>query len=515
MKDLLKEQKQRLLLCLGSVFFWGLLAHAYGFLRCNLSHDALNAFVATPREEIWKVELGRFLVPVYRAVFRGPVTLPWLTGLLGLLWTAAALVLLTGIFRMESRVLVFLTAGILTTNITCIAQVATYLYEYDCNALALLLSVAAVYLWYRGGVVRFLAGSLCLTASMGLYQAYFAVAVTLMVWKSVMDLLDENDVRQVVLRGLKGIGLLLVGGILYLLATKLVSAATGTQLQDRVNALNGSGGNPVLFYLGLVMPAMKHLLTKLLHPAYQPPLAVFAAIVTVASVAAAIRVFWVKRYRFGRITLILLLVALTPFAMTCVYFLAKGKDAHDLTVYALWFFYVFVLLFAFRLCGKDLLPGRMSRGLRAAACILVAVLLWQNVVLANTAYVKKEKEAEADLSMMTRVVCMLEDREDFVPGQTPVTFIGVPKGRPGLYGMDRVGAIIGLGGHSVFSTDTSQPYYNAYRAYFDYVLRYPMAFCTDVIHYRLKEDPRVQALPAYPQEGYIAMIDGVLVIKMG
>ena len=515
MKDLMKEQKQKLLLCFGSVFFWGLLAHGYGFLRCNLSHDALNAFVATGVEEVWKLELGRFLVPVYRAVFRGSVTLPWLTGLLGLTWTAAALVLISDLFRMESRVLVFLTAGILTTNITYIAQIATYLYEYDCNALALLLSVAAVYLWCRGGVIPMLAGSLCVAASMGIYQAYFAVAVTLMVWKSVMDLLDGDEARRVILRGLKGIGLLLAGGILYLLATKLVSAATGIQLQDRVNALKGFGENPVVFYLGLVKPAMKYLLTKLLHPAYQTPLAVCVGIVTVALVAAAIRVFWVKRYRLGRVALILLLVALTPFAMTCVYFLSKGKDAHDLTIYALWLFYVFILLFAFRLCGKELLPGRASRILRAVACILVAVLLWQNVVLANTAYVKKEKEADADLSMMTRVVCMLEDREDFVPGETVVAFIGTPETRPGLYGMERVCKIIGLSDHSIFITDASKYYYNAYRAYFDYVLRYPVVFCTDAVRAELKQDPRVQTMPAYPQEGYMAMIDGILVIKMG
>jgi hypothetical protein len=319
----------------------------------------------------------------------------------------------------------------------------------------------------------------------------------------------------VILRGLKGIGLLLAGGVLYLLATKLVSAATGIQLQDRVNALKGSGENPVFFYLGLVKPAMKHLLTKLLHPTYQTSLAVCVGIVTVALVAAAIRVFWVKRYRFGRILLILLLVALTPFAMTCVYFLAKGKDAHDLTIYALWLFYVFILLFAFRLCGKELLPGRASRILRAAACILVAVLLWQNVVLANTAYVKKEKEAEADLSMMTRVVCMLEDREDFVPGETVVAFIGVPKTRPGLYGMDRVCEITGLADRSIFITDASQHHYNAYRAYFDCVLRCPVVFCTDAVRAELKHDLRVQTMPAYPQEGFISMIDGVLVIKLG
>ena len=58
---------------LGSVL-WSLKAHAYMFLHSLFSHDALNALYASPGEEVWKVELGRFLFPVYRFATTVPVT---------------------------------------------------------------------------------------------------------------------------------------------------------------------------------------------------------------------------------------------------------------------------------------------------------------------------------------------------------------------------------------------------------------------------------------------------------
>lgn len=517
-KDWLFSRKENIIFCFCAVFFWGMLAHAYGFLHCSLSHDALNAFTATQVEETWKIELGRFFVPLYRALFRGPVMLPWVIGLLGLVWTAVAVFLVVEIFQIRSRMVVFLTAGIMTTNITYIAQIATYLYEFDFNAFCLMLSVLAVYLWNKNGNIWcVIAGSICLMGSIGIYQAYFAVTVTLIVWKSIMDLFDHADVRAVLVHGLKGILMILLGGILYWLLGKLVYGVTGIQAQDRTDAFAFDGNNPVLFYLGLIKPMIIHLcITILQHSAYGGNwfvmlVGVLAGLFCISAVA----VFIIKKYRWDRILLILLLVAVLPFAMDCVYFLARGNDVHDLMVYAAWFFYLFLLLFVFRLCEKDMIPGLLTKILRTVACILVGVILWQNVLLANTAYVKKELEANATLSLMTRVVSALDQREDYVAEETEVAFIGVACNDDALYGMERASAIVGVKRTSALYTDTSAYYYNSYKAYFEYVLQCPVRFCSDEVHAQLSEDDRVQALPAFPQDGYMEMIDGILVIKMG
>ncbi|MBR4889050.1 MAG: hypothetical protein IKU17_07885, partial [Clostridia bacterium] len=109
-REKISAQKETIFFCFVSVFAFGLIAHAYGFLHNNLSHDVLNAFVATQTEENWKIELGRFFVPIYRAIFRGPLSLPWLIGILGLLWQAIAVFFFVRIFNIRSKFLILLTA---------------------------------------------------------------------------------------------------------------------------------------------------------------------------------------------------------------------------------------------------------------------------------------------------------------------------------------------------------------------------------------------------------------------
>lgn len=516
--NLLKEgillRKKMIIFCFVAVFFWGFFAHAYGFLHNNLSHDVLNAFTATRTEEIWKIELGRFLVPVYRLI-RGPVSLPWLVGLLGLMWTAIALFLVVEIFDISSRVAVFLTAGIMTTNITYIAQIATYLYEFDFNALSMLLAVLAVYLWNRKEIFWNLAAVCCLMVSIAIYQAYISVTVTLIVWKSIMDLLDDKPVMAVLIHGLKGILVVLTGVALYFGLGKFVYAITGIVPQDRTNVFE-AGSAQVQLNLEQLQEAFEEVKSYILHKAYN--IRFFkksATAVTVLSCVTMVAVFVRKRYRWDRILMVFALIVALPIAMDCMRMLSKAMGIHELMVYAVWFFYVFLVVFSFFLCGKDWFPRLWAKLLRVAVCALVCVVLWQNVLLANTAYVKKELEANATLSVMTRVAATWDAREDFDPEETEVAFIGDADTEVTVHGMKRVSSILAM--HKNFSIfrDDSEYYYNTYKAYFEYVLQRPVRFCSDEVHAQLKEDERVQALPKFPQKGYMEMIDGMLVIKMG
>ena len=51
---------KRLWLCLLATLVWGLVAHAYGFLNGNFSHDSLNAFYATDAENWIKTARDAF-----------------------------------------------------------------------------------------------------------------------------------------------------------------------------------------------------------------------------------------------------------------------------------------------------------------------------------------------------------------------------------------------------------------------------------------------------------------------
>ena len=58
-------------------------------------------------------------------------------------------------------------------------------------------------------------------------------------------------------------------------------------------------------------------------------------------------------------------------------------------------------------------------------------------------------------------------------------------------------------------------YYNAYKAYFRYVLNTRAEMADTAIWQALQSDERVQAMPAYPAQGCLKDVDGVLVVKLG
>ena len=83
-----KRNQFLLVFCLASTFIIGLITHAYMFFSDSFSHDSLNEFNGIDNN-IWKIQLGRFFIPVYKLLTRGNVTLPWLIGIFsfhGLRW---------------------------------------------------------------------------------------------------------------------------------------------------------------------------------------------------------------------------------------------------------------------------------------------------------------------------------------------------------------------------------------------------------------------------------------------
>ena len=136
------------------------------------------------------------------------------------------------------------------------------------------------------------------------------------------------------------------------------------------------------------------------------------------------------------------LALLLPFGMNWICLFCGGV-VHDLMMYA----YIVPLLAAlaaneraWNLALAD--EGKqIGKKTRAAACVLplaVLTLLFDRGIYANQIYLKKDLEYDTTLSGMTRVVDRIEQVEGYIPGETPVKFLGdiqrskLAMTRPGL-----------------------------------------------------------------------------------
>ena len=68
--DKTDKNRKLLLICMISVFLWGLAAHNYGFVHSSFSHDSLFEFNGDGVSNYIRLINGRFLSPVCRKLFR-------------------------------------------------------------------------------------------------------------------------------------------------------------------------------------------------------------------------------------------------------------------------------------------------------------------------------------------------------------------------------------------------------------------------------------------------------------
>ena len=499
------EKTIMLCFCMISVLFWGMAAHGYGFLHSSFSHDSLAEFNGAMGSDAWKIQLGRVLVPVYKSIFRTNLTLPWMCGLLSLVWIGLAVFLTAQILDLRNGTEVFLAAGVFTVNLTVTATAVTYLHDCDGNMFAMLCAAAAVYLWDRS---RFgwIAGSALLAMCMSIYQSYLSVAIVLILLCCMKRLLDGQTFAEVFRRGLRAVGMLLAGGVLYFLLLRITWRITG------ITPASGSS-NSLDMMLTLTPRGIARLIVETYADVYRR---LFRVVTPYPQ--------WLTRTATGALLLVgvgsfaaglkgkgkpevlgcAVLAVLLPLGMNIVYVLSSGM-VHDLMVYGIWLSYLAALLPVFR--GET--AGGMKKAARWICAGLTVFLLYANVQTANVLHLKKDMEQDAFLSYMTRVVYTMENCDGYTQGQTPVAFVGEPALRT-IPGFEKYTRVTGADESAV--TGLSEQH--RAQAYFRYVLDNPAVIADSDVISRMETDSWVEAMPSYPEKGSVAMIDGVLVVKL-
>ena len=507
------EQKKKLLFCMLVAFLWGCVSHAYAFFNLPLAHDSLNEFFAGVEEDAWKISLGRVFVPVYRQLVRGPYTAPWLIGMLGMLWIGIAVYLIQDVFQRYGIFDTVLLSGILVSNISVTALIATYLHDLDFNMFAMLLAVWAFWLWNKGGW-WILLGALATTVSLGIYQSYVSVTITLIMLWSILQLLRDQKVQAVFVSGLKAMGMLLCGAGLYLVSVKLVCSLTGVPLRKE-------GYNSLTNVLSI---ADGRALVSAIRDVYDSWWCAFSEPITVDAVwpmvlANKVLVFFVmisicilvlnKRLRVLAVGLILGLGALLPLGMNLTRLLNKGVT-HHLMVYAFFLLYFFAdsLKEELKKLEVQSIVQKLVKPLRCICTVVLVLALWNNVKVSNAAYLYRNITQQTTLSVMTRVVDRMEQQPDYIAGQTPVAFIGKTSAQT----RSEFASITGITGFWQ-ETALQTTYLDTYPKYFRYILNEPLQLCSDETLSSIRQNDAVQQMPVFPAEGCVQMMNGVLVVK--
>lgn len=501
-KRIWAEDRQKLTVSFIATFIFGLAAHAYGLLNNIFSHDSLNAIYADSTENLIKISVGRFLVPVIRTL-RGPLAIPWLIGIISLIFISLSVYIVLKLFDVKSLPASVLIAGIMTANVTVTAIVGTYVHEFDFDMLALLLSCIAAYLWRNAKkITALIPAALIAAASMAIYQSYVEVTVTLIIMLLIIDTLGGEKIKNVLINGIKGAGTVAVGAGIYFAVNSVLLKIFDTSQLDRVNIL----GEYEDSFIKRIFLMYKSIAVSFLSPAGVIP-TVIIALINIA-VFAIIAVLVIKAWKQNKLSAGGCIFTLVLFGLLTVGLnfvsIFSHDEAHDVMKYSFWFVYVFAAVLAAKYAD-----GRSA--VKALTFVLTGIIIWNGILVANTAYLKKDMELTATLSAYNRIITDLEETDGYTAGETEVAFTGKLSVMKQSAAFRNVSHIMGMNNTTAAGSTAHTDYYNPYYSMFRYDLNYPI----NISDKDYRDDSRVEKMPSYPQKGYIQFIDGVLVVKLG
>ena len=534
MRDLITDKKKRNLIIFSSLAFL-VICHAYRWMNTMYSHDSLLIVQA---DRVWQISLGRIFNPVY-VWLRGFVTAPMNIGVMAGIFIIISTAFVIYILKLKKNTSIVLCCGFLATFETLAFVNAVFLLSLDLDMLALLFSVLAAYfLTGKQSPLRCAAGVICITLQLSLFQSYIEATILLICLEILREVLEGGDPKELFFKGLRCIGFIILGGMLYYICLKIVMGYTGIESANAMNSLSKMKNLTIPYAFTLAQDAYKFTLRYLFVDSMIYHRTISRWIYRALWLFSLSGITWIavkKRLGKGQIALIVFLLLIMPLGGNSVYILSLGLK-HSLMNYAFVFFSVMAVM-VFDLLASD--PGNKAAPLPAGArtdvnvtavpaeagkkrdlayClrfaipVLCAVLIFNHILFANQWYTRTDLHAQAGIAFMTRVITDIEDVEGYEAGKTPVLILGHIDDCPAAYhekGLEiAYDPMVGSTHHHAIS------YYQTYPNFFHYVMGYSINLVplNDVAKYL--DDPEINAMPIYPSTGSVKMINGVLVVRL-
>lgn len=186
-----EKLKKEWKLAFWSAFLLGLVVHLYKFTNLLPNHDSLYNFYSSQN----MVASGRWFLSI-ACGFSSWFDLPWVNGLLSLVFMGLTAAMVAEVFRMKNPVLILLSSGL---QVSFPAITATMAYEFTADGYMIAMALAALSveltrMEYIGKKhwPKMVLSAVCICLSCGIYQAYVSFAFVLAVCYFMMELLENR-----------------------------------------------------------------------------------------------------------------------------------------------------------------------------------------------------------------------------------------------------------------------------------------------------------------------------------
>ena len=479
---------------------FGLLAYGFALTNKLINHDEAHSLFLKGTT----IPSGRWGLGLLDTVFPN-YSMPWIYGLLTILFVAVNACLLAKTFHLENRLLQGLLGGSMVVFPSLIGLFG-YMFTSCSFALSFLLAATSVALVRSGKKWQLIPAFGTLVFSLSIYQSYISLAAGLLVVALIRDVLTGEDAAIVLKKGFFYV-LFLVGCLVtYYAGTLVVFRITGTEMGGYAagnfaftpaGILSGAVlayGNFLRFFTEGFCGLMPTQFSRLVH-----------MVLLVISLGLILRLISSKKYPAGSLLLLVLLLTVLPLAINCMYMITTPESVHTLVLYGFVSLYVCMGMLAQvnldtpgRGFAKELLLNSLTVGL--------ALVILGNTYLANEAFLHLHLRYENAYAFYGSLLADIRQRPEFTEDAV-LAVIGDYQ-QPQYYTehFEHIHTITGIYG---FVPDN----YSKER-FVEYYLGLEIPFASEKEIQAIRETEEFAAMPVYPYYGSVQSFGNVMVVKL-
>lgn len=509
-----KRAKAILRYSLLGAFVVGMAAHAFAYFNFVPIHDAVNYIGHLAGG--WEISLGRFFQVVYGRI-RGEYAMPWLSGMLSMLYIGLASFLINELLGIDEPWCAFLTAGLLMANATMTNLILVFTYVTDVLALALLIACIGAYAVIRlSGWLGVMAGSVCFAASMGLYQSYALFGGMVLVSYVMLQAADDREMfRHQYLNWIR-YALAVVGAAcvyIALYAYFMWSYGVGMASASSYNSPAKVASLDVKTLIPLFRQAYTDFAKYFWGMGSGELNQIQAGTVALCLLTGCLFVLHAirKKLPLANVLLIGLGVALFPGLAQVFGVLAGRGGAYALTAHALYLLYPFMLALIQRVrtaAGKAGARVVNHAAFKAAVVLLCSIVLFGNIRHSNEMYTFGSIQYDKTISYVTRLIERIHNVPGYVHKNTEVVFTGYMSAN--LINVEEPDGFALADGMN----QSAITYLQVLKSFVHMMgddMNIPLDY-SDMPDYGAMEE--VRAMPAFPDPGCIRMMDGRVLVKL-
>ena len=481
----------------------GLLFHLFAFTNMIPNSDGISRLNDPQQMTV----VGRWFLH-YATWFNAYTQMPMLIGVLSLLFLSTAAALTVCMLRVQNIPAAVLI-GVQMTAIPAMAYTYLYMFTASAYCFSILLATVAVYACEK---TRFgwLWGSLILALAVGIYQTYITVAISLcllLVLRFALEHLD--DPKSILLTGLKKIGFLALGMVVYYLVLQIFLRVKNLELLSYLNM-----NDTLLNYPLRSLPSiLKLTYVQVFRQFYAPHGYVNIAIIVsdfvlliCALVCIVISVVRAEKRRVWSIVMLVGVLLLLPLGINFTQVMNPSSAPTPIMQYS----FVYPVILVLTLLPELSLSSKHIRTVcKVAGLAAVLLLSLKYAQVDNLCYTASLQAHRATESFATRLVARIEQAEGYEAGME-VAIIG---GYPEEYYTSPIASFETVKHYSCLP-ETVTPLNKQIYYYFNNWLNVPINEPPEDTLIAVSGSAEFAAMPLYPSDGSVQVVNGMVIVKL-